>query len=111
MQNTAKVLTNIVPITEITVTEGTLSWVETLYEAGAIQFGPEGQMEINPEVREVIHAMHAVLAGGKVNIEIEHDGGNKCVGMERSFDRAMDEAIAANVHRDPSDKRNVPLGP
>ena len=111
MQTAEKVVTNIIPTTEVIATTGTVAWMEALYEAGAVSFGPEGHFSVNPEVRHAISAMHAILAGGVVSIKIVNEGGNKYVELEKKFDLACEEASSAHTNRSSDDDVTLPVGP
>jgi hypothetical protein len=93
-------VTNITPITGISVTTGTRTWIEAMYEAGAVAISADGGVALNPEVRELVKALHAVLAGGDVQIQIRSTGGETFRKLEGQFDLAMDEASAANRDAD-----------
>jgi len=101
-------VTNITPITGISVTAGTRAWVEAMYEAGAVAIQADGGVALNPEVRELVKALHAVLAGGDAQVQIRSTGGETFRRLEAQFDLAMDEASAAN--RD-ADHRNGEIDP
>lgn len=101
---------NIIQTTSITATKGTMLWMQKLYESGAVIFWPEGQISIQPEIRDVIKAMHAILAGGKVELKISYDGGERFLELERLFDESVDEVNTARVHRNNADDP-LPVSP
>lgn len=111
MQTAKKVLTNIIPTTEVTATKGTVAWVEALYEAGAVTFEPDGSIALNSEIKMAIDAMHAILAGGDVSIEIKEKGGLKCEELNRIFQTAWEEANSANKNRSNGDVKVPPMSP
>lgn len=92
-------IVDIIPDARMPVTRGTLAWFEALYEAGALIYGPEGAVFLNPRVREVISAMHTVLGGGEVELRTVRPGDEVADRLEAMFDRAVDEAATANRHR------------
>ena len=91
---------DIVPTTQIPVTTGTVRWLEMLYEAGAVSVGEDGEVLVDEEVRALIRALHGQLAGGDVEVRIRREGGALHGELEATFDRACEEAAAANEHRD-----------
>ena len=98
-QTTAKVA-NITPLTGINVTTGTKSWIEALYEAGALSIDADGGVAPNAEVRELVRALHAVLAGGTVDVQVRSTGGETFRKLEAQFDAAVAEASALNRDAD-----------
>lgn len=111
MESAQKIVSNIIPTTQVTTTAGTIDWMEALYESGAISFGQDGRVSVNPEVRKAITAMHVILAGGTVSIEITNNGGDRCALLERKFDRSIAEVCSAHLYRSEDDTVELPLSP
>jgi hypothetical protein len=57
----------------VQVTESTQQYLTRCLELGALE-GPLGDMKVTQEVAAILQALHAVLAGGKVNVEVESQG-------------------------------------
>jgi hypothetical protein len=55
------------------LTEATYGYLMRALELGATE-GELGDMRLSPQVAEIVQALHAVLAGGKVKVEIESQG-------------------------------------
>ncbi|MCK9460053.1 MAG: hypothetical protein M0R80_10475 [Proteobacteria bacterium] len=89
---------------QMPVTKTTLEWFEALYAAGALIYGPDGTVSLEPKVREVIAAMHQVLAGGDVRLEVVRQGDATYAKLEELFDRAVSESSTANELRDGEDE-------
>jgi hypothetical protein len=70
-----------------------------LYESGAVMFNHDGSASLNNEVRALISAMHAVLSGGEVNVEIVQTGANTFDFLEQSFHNAFEDANTTNKYR------------
>lgn len=93
---------------QISITNSTQTWTETLYEAGAISFEGDNSVVLHPQVRELVQAMHAVLAGGRVQLEIQSNGGPVFSQLEAQFDAAWTDVAAAYAD---SDGKELPVGP
>ena len=94
-------VTDIIRDTQMPVTRTTLEWFEALYAAGALRYGPDGDISVEPRVREAVAAMHHVLAGAEVTIEVKRPGDTTFEKLEGLFDRAIDEAtVAARLRKD-----------
>ena len=102
-------VTDIIPTTSVPVTEGTVKWIEALYHAGAITFHPDRSVKLDPEIRNLIVALHATLAGGEVSVQVRHTGGATFTRLEELFERAWAEAAVANENRD--DDEVLPFTP
>ncbi len=93
------------------VTGSTVKWVERLYDAGAVVFQPDRTAVVDMHVRKLIHAMHVVLAGGDVHIDIVDPGGPVLGKLEELFDQALEDSnIARKAAGDDKDKFD-PLTP
>ena len=84
---------------QMPVTKTTLEWFEAMYAAGALIYGQDGSIAVQPKVREAIAAMHQVLAGGDVRFEVVRRGDATLEKLEALFDRAVSEAATANQLR------------
>jgi hypothetical protein len=93
---------------QISITNSTQTWTETLYEAGAVSFEGDKNVVLHPRVRELVRAMHAVLAGGTVQLEIQSKGGPVFSQLEAQFDAAWTDVAAAYAD---SDGNVLPVGP
>lgn len=111
MEHARKKVTDITPIKEVQLTSKTASWLDTLYKCGMVSFGKDNEVILNDEIRELIRAMHAVLAGGNVSLKIEDNGGILYEQLEEIFETAHDQVN--NTYRNPDAGMNIPnlLGP
>jgi hypothetical protein len=89
-------IADIIRDVQMPVTKTTLEWFEAMYAAGALIYGPDGRISVQPKVREAIAAMHHVLAGGDVRLEIARRGDKTFERLEALFDRAVSEASTAH---------------
>lgn len=64
-----------------------IEWVEKLHEAGATLPGKDG-VEVNPVVRQLISAMHTVLAGDAENATYKV--------LEEAFEASWEEANSSS---------------
>jgi hypothetical protein len=71
-----------VPLVPVTMAEGAREYLYRLVDLGVIE-GPLGEMQPPPEILKIVEALHHVLAGGKVEIEVS-DPGNRPVVQELS---------------------------
>jgi len=71
----------------ITVTSGSLIYIEALESYGLLEVDT-GQL--SPGVRDVLHGLHQVLAGGVVSIEVQSDGSSSIVD---ELDTALQNAM------------------
>lgn len=55
------------------LTESTHAYITRCLELGALE-GTLGDMKVTPELAAILQALHAVLAGGKVNVQVESQG-------------------------------------
>ena len=55
------------------LTESTHAYITRCLDLGAFE-GTLGDMKVTAEVATVLQALHAVLAGGKVNVQVESQG-------------------------------------
>jgi hypothetical protein len=65
-------------------------------DLGAFE-GPIGDMKLTPQVKAILEAMHHVLAGGEVKIEVVHRGNPDIVNeLNRRLAAGLDEANEIN---------------
>lgn len=65
-------------------------------DLGAFE-GNIGEMQFTPQVKAVLEAMHHVLAGGEVKVEVVHKGNPDIVNeMNRRLAAGLDEANEIN---------------
>jgi hypothetical protein len=57
----------------LTVASSLSEYLMRIQELGAME-GPDGALEINPEVMPVLEAIHQILAGGTVEVKVVHPG-------------------------------------
>jgi hypothetical protein len=62
----------------ITVTSSARSYLEALESYGLLE-GEPGQQQLSDSVRDVLHALHHVLGGGTVSVEVRNDGSSSIV--------------------------------
>lgn len=79
----------------VQMTNSTKQWSEALYEAGAMEFKSDKVVVMHPRVRELVSAMHAVLAGGEVKMEIVSEGSPVYGNLERQFEAAWNDICEA----------------
>ncbi len=73
-----------------------LVYLQKLVELGAVE-GVVGRQSLNPNLAEAIAAMHHILAGGSVKIEVTSPGHSPIVGgLEKQLASAITEANAVN---------------
>ena len=106
-QTSAATVSNIVPVASVHVTRSTVEWIEQLYSQGAVQFDPDGNIVVDEKVRHAIEALHALLAGGEVSIEIANRGTGAFNTLEQLFDNACAEAASANSGMPPRTSPSV----
>jgi hypothetical protein len=111
MEQAREVVSDITPTEELLVTNKTASWLNTLYQCGMVSFGKDNEVILNDEIRDLIRGMHAVLAGGKVSLAIEDNGGLLYEQLEEIFQIAHDQANNAYKNREVSDDIILPYGP
>ena len=111
MEHARQNVTDITPIKEVQLTSKTASWLDTLYKCGMVSFGKNNEVILNDEIRELIRAMHAVLAGGNVSLKIDDNGGILYEQLEEIFETAHEQVN--NTYRKGEDRMSVPnlLGP
>ena len=79
------------------VTHGTKHWITSLYELGAVSYKENEGTILHPQLRSVVSAIHAVLAGGEVAINITRPGNESTYNqLERDFEAAWKETSDAN---------------
>ena len=84
----------------ITVTSGSRIYIEALESYGLLE-GDTGQL--SPGVWDVLHALHEVLGGGVVSVEVQSDGTSSVVDeLDTALQNAMntfdDALLDAGVH-------------
>lgn len=78
------------------LTEATYGYMTRCLDLGALE-GPLGDMKPTPEVAAIMQALHAVLAGGKVNIQVESRGNPDIFNeLNRRLEAASRDANAIN---------------
>ena len=100
MEQARQNVTDISPIQEVQVTSKTATWLDTLYKCGMVSFGKDNEVIINEEIRELIRGMHAVLAGGKVTLKVEDNGGMLYEQLEEIFESAQEQVNNTYMSRD-----------
>ncbi len=100
MEQAKKIVTDITPTREVLVTEKTASWLDTLYKSGMVSFGKDREVVLNEEIRELLRGVHAVLAGGKVSVNIEDDGGLMYEQLEEIFQISHDQVNISYKNRE-----------
>ncbi len=80
-------------------TKGLAPYAIALQKAGILS-GPAGKQSLAPEVKQLVEALHIVLAGGAVtSLNVSSDGANEATRVE--LDRDLGRAIrATNVIHD-----------
>lgn len=74
----------------------TFEYLMRSIDLGAFE-GPIGEMGMPPELKKVVEAMHHVLAGGEVKVEVVHRGNPDIVNeLNRTLDEGMREANEIN---------------
>lgn len=74
----------------------TYEYMMRLKELGAIE-GALGQMSLLPELKPVIDAIHVILAGGEVSIDVKKRGNPDIIHeLEEMFDRGQKDANFIN---------------
>jgi hypothetical protein len=83
------------------VTPATNAYIVQLEELGLLA-GDPGDQQMTAETREVLSALHHVLAGGQVNIEVVSAGTASVVeDLDGQLDQAVLETNHLNVILDP----------
>lgn len=90
---------DMVQTTELTVTMNTINWTDALHKCGAVTVEPNGEIRLNPKVREIITALHTVLAGGGVTVKMKQIESQTFSMLEQKFELAFNEAKAAVENR------------
>jgi hypothetical protein len=73
-----------------------LVYLRMLVDLGAVE-GVVGRQSLNPNLAEAIAAMHHILAGGSVKIEVTSPGHSPIVGgLEKQLASAIAEANTVN---------------
>ncbi len=106
MEHARQKLTDITPVKEVQLTSKTATWLDTLYKCGMVSFGKDNEVILNEEIRELVRAMHAVLAGGSVSLKIEDSGGILYEQLEEIFECAHDQVN--NTYRSREERMSLP---
>ena len=80
-------------VLSVPVARPTLDWLEACLKGGAVEVTGKGRAALNPKVRELVRAMHVVLAGGDVAVSVKRVGDPKKVAR---LEKQLDAAIAAS---------------
>ncbi len=110
-QAAQKQVQDIIQTRDVPMTVHTVDWLDALYEAGATRVDPDGTVRLDPKVRDVVRAMHAVLAGAKVDIRICAEGGPVFEKLEDTFTAALEESLTAVTARRDVPGRTAPYVP
>lgn len=86
---------DIIQTTELTVTTNTAKWMDHLHQCGATFVTPSGEVQLHPKVREIVTALHTVLAGGNVTITSDPIDSTTFEALESKFELAFKEAKTA----------------
>jgi hypothetical protein len=65
-------------------------YLEALYGAGLIQVTTRGTVSLDPDVADLVKAIHVVLAGGKVSVKARGKGN---AAIARDLDRKLARAV------------------
>lgn len=78
------------------LTESMYGYLSRALDLGAVE-GPIGDMKVTPELAAVMQAANAILAGGKVKIEIESRGNPDIFNeLNRRLEAAARDSNAIN---------------
>lgn len=86
-------------------------WLDALYKSGAVAVNRDGTSRLSPDVRNIVTAMHAQLAGGDVKIKINDQGTEVFDDLEQLFDRTWAEMNDIAKRMDSGDGQVAPLYP
>jgi hypothetical protein len=95
MNSSTATVTSIVPTMQTCLTQSTAEWLCQLYDSGAVTFMPDGSVTLDEEVSKLISALHAVLSGGEVKVDIIRSGGNAYDRLENAFSKAWRDSNIA----------------
>jgi hypothetical protein len=71
-------------------------YIERLIDLGLVE-GPLGKMDLNPNVKPLVDALHQVLAGGTVNVQVTTPGNPTVVAeLQGILQEAGDDGNAIN---------------
>ena len=79
-------------VTEAPMAQDALAWLEALSRAGVVMFNAKGAAVLPPKVRELTAALHEVLAGGTVKVDVVVQGDPK---LRSELDGKLERAMAA----------------
>ena len=96
MENTARKITSVIPTENLCVTKSTAVWINKLYESGAVSFNQDRSALLDEEIRNLVRAIHVVLSGGEVKIEISQSGSFIYDQLEKAFQKSWDDSNIAN---------------
>ena len=83
-------------IAGLNVASSLSEYLMRIQELGAVE-GPEGALEISPEVMPVLQAIHQVLSGGTVEVKVVHRGNPDIFNeLNRRVEQVGREANAIN---------------
>jgi hypothetical protein len=99
MDTQTATITSLIPTEHTLLTCSTIRWIGKLYDAGAIVFHPDGDASLDEDVRKLIRALHVVLSGGEVEIQILQSGTEFFDALESAFEEAFEDANTANQYR------------
>ncbi len=80
------------------LTESSYGYLARALDLGAVE-GPLGEMKVTPDIAALVQAINAVLAGGKVKVEIESRGNPDIFNeLNRRVEAAARDANGINKH-------------
>lgn len=83
-------------ITPLPLASGLTDYLMRVQELGAVE-GSDGGVALHPDLKPILEAMHHVLAGGEVQLNVVHRGNPDIVNeLNRRVQQATDEANAIN---------------
>src|SRR5262245_56620638 len=81
---------------DVKISAEAFDYMQRIFHLGVL-FGTTGNMTVNPRVQELIHAVHQVLAGGTVDINITLPGNKDLVDeLHRRLDDSCKQTAAIN---------------
>ncbi len=76
----------------LTVSAEIVEWLDALKQNGLLRDTPTGGIALTPGVNPVLKAVHVVLAGGKVSVQVDEQPDEK---ISQSLDAKLDKALVA----------------
>ncbi len=58
----------------VAITREVMAWLEAMMVHGAITVDPSGRGDLSPGVKQVVEALHEVLAGGTIDVRVVTPG-------------------------------------